>query len=159
VDLDIKLTFFQGAVTVLPTIFIAFSLTSHLLDPVSRRNLKIHFVLLSGKSGLVTLTVIVAGFIAAEMMTLIVLATETPTFPVFVVVIFFVFLFAWFVALQALNPLLQDAAAAAEREASGEAAKAAAIGRYRLLGNWIIIGSFVCFLAGSVIFYVLRAQH
>jgi hypothetical protein len=83
--------FFQAAATALPTIFIAFSITSHLLDPVSRRNLTIHFVLLSGKSGIVTLAILVIGFIASELMTLIVLATDTPAFPVFVVVIFLFF--------------------------------------------------------------------
>jgi hypothetical protein len=105
------------------------------------------------------LAIPVIGFVAAEMMTLIVLATDTPTFPVFVMVSFFLFLFALFVGLQALNPLLQNAAAAAEMEASGEAAKAAAIGKYRTLGNVIIIGSFAFLLAGAVIFYVMRAQH
>jgi hypothetical protein len=157
--LQIQLQFFQAAATALPTIFIAFALTSRLLDPASRRNLKIDFVLLSGKSGIVTLAILVIGFVAAEMMTLIVLATDTPTFPVFVMVSFFLFLFALFVGLQALNPLLQNAAAAAEMEASGEAAKAAAIGKYRTLGNVIIIGSFAFLLAGAVIFYVMRAQH
>lgn len=58
-----------------------------------------------------------------------------------------------------MNPLLQDAAVTAEKGASGEAAKAAAIGKYRLLGNVIIIGSLVVLLAGAALFYVVRAHH
>jgi hypothetical protein len=54
-DLQIQLQFFQAAATALPTIFIAFSITSHLLDPVSRRNLTIHFVLLSVRAALLPL--------------------------------------------------------------------------------------------------------
>jgi hypothetical protein len=86
-------------------------LTSHLLDPGSKRNLKIHFVMLSGRTGIFMLAVVTVGFVAAELLTLIVLATDTPAFTVFVMVILFVFAFAWFVGLQALNPLLQSAAA------------------------------------------------
>jgi hypothetical protein len=57
-----------------------------------------------------------------------------------------------------LNPLLQGAAAAAAEETPGEDAKAKIIGKYRPLGNVIIIGSLVVLLAGSIIFYVVRSQ-
>jgi hypothetical protein len=154
---EIRLQFFQAAATVLPSIFIAFALTSHLLDPVSRRNLKIQFVGLSGMSGVVGVAVMVMGFIAAELLTLIVLATDTPTFPVFAVVIFYVALFAWFVGIQALNPMFQAAAAAAEEAAPDEKAKADVIRRYRRFGNMIITGSLVFIAGAAIIFYALRA--
>jgi len=157
-DLKIQLQFFQAAATVLPTIFVAFALTSRLLDPGSRRNLEIDFLLLSRKGGIVTLAVVVTGFIAAELMTLIVLATNTPTFPVFVVVIFYVFLFAWFVGLQSLNPMFQEAARKAVEEAPDDDAKARVVTKYRLFGKVIMVSSLGFLLAGSAIFYVLRAQ-
>jgi hypothetical protein len=156
-NLEIRLQFFQAAATVLPSIFIAFALTSHFLDPVSRRNLTIQFVGLSGRSGVVAVAIMVMGFIAAELLTLIVLATDTPTFPVFVVVIFYVFLFAWFVGIQALNPMFQAAAAAAEEAAPDEKAKAEVTRRYRRFGNMIIMGSLVFIAGAAVIFYALRA--
>jgi hypothetical protein len=156
-DLKIQLQFFQAAATVLPTIFVAFALTSHLLDPANRRNLRIEFFVLSGKSGIITVAVVITGFVAVELMTLIILATNTPTFPVFAAVIFYVFLFAWFVGLQSVNPLIQDAARAAEEKASGDEAKAKVIDEYRRLGNVIIVVSLLILLTGSVIFYVLRA--
>jgi hypothetical protein len=154
---EIRLQFFQAAATVLPSIFIAFALTSHFLDPVSRRNLKIQFVGLSGMSGVVAVAIMVTGFIAAELLTLIVLATDTPTFPVFVVVIFYVALFAWFVGIQALNPMFQAAAAAAEEAAQDEKARAEVTRRYRRFGNRIILGSLVFIAGAAVIFYALRA--
>lgn len=157
-DQGISLEFFRAAATVLPTIFVAFALTSHFLDPASRRNLRIQFMVLSGRTGIVTLAVVITGFVAAELLALIVLATNTPTFPVFVIVISYVFIFAWFVGLQSLNPLVQDTVRAAEEEAPDDDAKARVIGRYRLFGNAVIIGSLVCILAGSITFYVLRAQ-
>jgi hypothetical protein len=156
-NLEIRLQFFQAAATVLPSIFIAFALTSHFLDPLSRRNLKIQFLGLSGRSGVVAVAVMVMGFIAAELLTLIVLATNTPTFPVFVVVIFYVFLFAWFVGIQALNPMFQAAVAAAEEAAPDEKAKAEVIRRYRRFGNMVIMGSLVFIAGAAVIFYTLRA--
>lgn len=154
---EIRLQFFQAAATVLPSIFIAFALTSHFLDPASRRNLKIQFVGLSGRSGVVAVAIMVTGFIAAELLTLIVLATDTPTFPVFVVVIFYVALFAWFVGIQALNPMFQAAAAAAEEAALDEKERAEVTRRYRRFGNMIIIGSLVFIAGAAVIFYALRA--
>ena len=154
---EIRLQFFQAAATVLPSIFVAFALTSHFLDPVSRRNLKIQFVGLSGRSGVVAMAVMIMGFIAAELLTLIVLATDTPTFPVFVVVIFYVFLFAWFVGIQALNPMFQAAVAAAEDAARDDEAKAEVIRRYRRFGNMIITVSLVFVAAVAVIFFALRA--
>jgi hypothetical protein len=156
-NLEIRLQFFQAAATVLPSIFIAFALTSHFLDPASRRTLKIQFVGLSGRTGVAAVAIMTMGFIAAELLTLIVLATDTPTFPVFVVVIFYVFLFAWFVGIQALNPMFQAAVAAAEEAAPDEKTKAEVIRRYRRFGNTVIMGSLV-FIAGvAVIFYALRA--
>ena len=154
---DIKLQFFQSAATVLPSIFIAFALTSHFLDPGSRRNLKIQFLGLSGRSGIVIVATMITGFIAAELLTLIVLATDTPSFPVFVFVIFYVFLFAWFVGLQALSPMLQDAVVAAEEAAPDDEAKATVLRTYRRLGYTIITGSLVLLLGGASIFYALRA--
>jgi hypothetical protein len=154
---EIRLQFFQAAATVLPSIFVAFALTSHFLDPVSRRNLKIQFVGLSGRSGVVAMAVMIMGFIAAELLTLIVLATDTPTFPVFVVVIFYVFLFAWFVGIQALNPMFQAAVAAAEDAARDDEVKAEVIRRYRRFGNMIITVSLVFVAAVAVIFFALRA--
>jgi hypothetical protein len=154
---EIRLQFFQAAATVLPSIFVAFALTSHFLDPVSRRNLKIQFIGLSGRSGVVAVAVMIMGFIAAELLTLIVLATNTPTFPVFAVVIFYVFLFAWFVGIQALNPMFQAAAAAAEDAARDDEARAEVIRRYRRFGNVIITGSLVLILAVAVLFFALRA--
>ena len=154
---QIKLQFFQAAATVLPSIFIAFALTSHFLDPASRRNLKIQFVGLSGKSGVVAVAVMVMGFITAELLTLIVLATDTPTFPVFVVVIFYVFLFAWFVGIQALNPMFQAAAAAAEEAVPDQKARAEVTRKYRRFGNMVIVGSLVFIAGAAVIFYALRA--
>ena len=156
-NLEIRLQFFQAAATVLPSIFVAFALTSHFLDPASRRNLKIQFIGLSGRSGVVAVAVMIMGFIAAELLTLIVLATNTPTFPVFAVVIFYVFLFAWFVGIQALNPMFQAAAAAAEDAARDDEAKAGVIRRYRRFGNMIITGSLVLIAAVAVIFFALRA--
>jgi hypothetical protein len=81
-----------------------------------------------------------------------------PTFAVFVMVIFYVFLFAWFVGLQSLNPMFQAAVVAAEEAAPDEEAKAKVIRQYRTLGHVVIIGSLVFLLAGSVVFYVLRTQ-
>jgi hypothetical protein len=156
-NLEIRLQFFQAAATVLPSIFIAFALTSHFLDPVSRRNLKIQFIGLSGRSGVVAVAVMIMGFIAAELLTLIVLATNTPTFPVFAVVIFYVFLFAWFVGIQALNPMFQAAAAAAEDAARDDEARAEVIRRYRRFGNMIITGSLVLIAAVAIMFFALRA--
>lgn len=156
-NLEIRLQFFQAAATVLPSIFIAFALTSHLLDPVSRRNLTIQFVGLSGRTGVVAVAIMVLGFITAELLTLIVLATDTPTFPVFVVVIFYVFLFAWFVGIQALNPMFQAAVAAAEEAAPNEKVKAEVTRRYQRFGNMIIMGSLVFIAGAAVIFYALRA--
>jgi hypothetical protein len=156
-NVDIKLQFFQAAATVLPSIFIAFALTSHFLDPASRRNLKIQFVGLSGRTGVVAVAILVTGFIATELLTLIVLATDTPTFPVFVVVIFYVFLFAWFVGIQALNPMFQAAVAAAVEAAPDEKAKAEVIRAYRRFGNIVILGSLVFIAGAAVIFYALRA--
>jgi hypothetical protein len=156
-NLEIRLQFFQAAATVLPSIFIAFALTSHFLDPVSRRNLKIQFVGLSGRTGVVAVAIMIMGFIAAELLTLIVLATDTPTFPVFVVVIFYVLLFAWFVGIQALNPMFQAAVAAAEEAAPDEKAKAEVIRRYRRFGHMIIMGSLAFIDGVAVIFYALRA--
>jgi hypothetical protein len=157
-NLEIKLQFFQAAATVLPSIFVAFALSSHFLDPGSRRNLKIQFLLLSGMTGIVTVAVVVTGFVAAELMTLIILATDTPTFPVFVMVIFYVFLFGWFVGLQSLNPMFQAAVVAAEEDAPDDDAKAKVVAKYRLLGNVIIVGSLAFLVGGAIIFYVWRAQ-
>ncbi len=155
-NLEVKLLFFQAAATVLPSIFVAFALNSHLLDPGSRRNLRIQFFLLSGRSGVLALAFVVTGFVAAESLTLIVLATATPAFPVFVMVMFYVFLFAWFVGMQSLNPMFQAAVVAAEEAAVGEEAKAKVIRGYRRLGNAVLFGSMVCLLAGATIFYALR---
>jgi hypothetical protein len=157
-DLRIQLQFFQAAATVLPSIFVAFALSSHFLDPGSRRNLKIQFLLLSGMTGIVTVAVVVTGFVAAELMTLIILATNTPTFPVFVMVIFYVFLFGWFVGLQSLNPLFQAAVAAAEEDAPDDEAKARVVARYRSLGNVVIFGSLVFLIGGAILFYAWRVQ-
>lgn len=156
-NLEVQLQFFQSAATVLPSIFVAFALTSHFLDPGSRRKLKIQFLGLSGRTGIIMVAVMITGFIAAELLTLIVLATNTPSFPVFVFVIFYVFLFAWFVGLQALSPLLQDAVEAAEEAAPDEKAKAKVVREYRRFGNTIIISSLVFLLGGAIIFYALRA--
>jgi hypothetical protein len=156
-NLEVKLQFFQSAATVLPSIFVAFALTSHFLDPGSRRQLKIQFLGLSGKTGIVLVAIMITGFIAAELLTLIVLATDTPSFPVFFFVIFYVFLFAWFVGLQALSPLLQDAVVAAEEAAPDEEGKAQVVREYRRFGSTIIISSLVFLLGGAIIFYVLRA--
>jgi hypothetical protein len=155
-DAQIQLQFFQAAATVLPSIFVAFALSSHFLDPASRKNQKIEFVLLSGRTGILTLAVVITGFIAAELATLIVLATNTPTFLLFVMVIFYVFLFAWFVGIQSLNPMFQAAIVAAEEAAPDETTKAKVVGQYRRLGNAIIVASLVLLVAGAIIFYVLR---
>ena len=155
-DLAIQLQFFQAAATVLPSIFIAFALSSHFLDPGSRRNLKIQFVLVSGMTSVVTVAVVITGFVAAELMTLIILATNTPTFPVFVMVISYVFLFTWFVGLHSLNPMFQAAVAAAEENAPDEGAKAKVVTRYRRMGNAIILGSLVFLVAGVILFYAWR---
>jgi hypothetical protein len=157
-ELEVRLQFFQAAATVLPSIFVAFALTSHFLDPASRGNLRVQFVGLSGRTGVVAVAIMITGFIVAESLTLIVLATDTPTFPVFVVVIFYVLLFAWFVGIQALNPMFQAAVAAAEAMAApDEKAKNQVIRSYRRFGNIIIAGSLV-FIAGvAVIFYGLKA--
>jgi hypothetical protein len=157
-DLKIQLQFFQAAATVLPSIFVAFALSSHFLDPGSRRNLKIQFLLLSGMTGIVTVAVVITGFVAAELMALIVLATNTPTFPVFVMVISYVFLFGWFVGLQSLNPMFQAAVVAAEEEAPDDDGKAKVVAKYRLLGNMIIAGSLVFLIGGAVLFYAWRVQ-
>jgi hypothetical protein len=154
---EIGLQFFQSAATVLPTIFIAFAVTSHALDPTSQQNLKIQFFFLTGTTGIVTLTVMITGFLIAELAILIVLATGTPTFPVFVGVGFFIFLFAWFVAIKSLNPLFQNAVTVAEQKAPSHEGKATVINRYRKLGNSIIFGSFILPPVASVIFYLLRA--
>ncbi|MFF5790984.1 hypothetical protein ACFY5D_02930 [Paeniglutamicibacter sp. NPDC012692] len=156
-NIEVKLQFFQSAATVLPSIFVAFALTSHFLDPASRRKLKIQFLGLSGKYGIVMMAILITGFIAAELLTLIVLATNTPSFPVFVFVIFYVFLFAWFVGLQALSPMLQDAVVAAEEAADDEVGKANVVRGYRRFGYTIITCSLVLLLSGAIIFYVLRA--
>jgi hypothetical protein len=156
-NLEIRLQFFQSAATVLPSIFVAFALTSHFLDPGSRRKLKIQFLGLSGRTGIVLVAIMVTGFIAAELLTLIVLATDTPSFPVFVFVIFYVFLFAWFVGLQALSPLLQDAVVAAEDAAPDEKSKANVVRGYRRFGYVIVMGSLVLLLGGAIIFFALRA--
>lgn len=156
-NIEVKLQFFQSAATVLPSIFVAFALTSHFLDPGSRRKLKIQFLGLSGKFGIVMMAILITGFIAAELLTLIILATNTPSFPVFVFVIFYVFLFAWFVGLQALSPMLQDAVVAAEEAAPDEESKAKVLRGYRQFGYTIIASSLVFLLGLAVIFYVLRA--
>ena len=156
-NIEVKLQFFQSAATVLPSIFVAFALTSHFLDPGSRRKLKIQFLGLSGKYGIVMMAILITGFIAAELLTLIILATNTPSFPVFVFVIFYVFLFAWFVGLQALSPMLQDAVVAAEEAAPDEESKAKVLRGYRQFGYTIIASSLVFLLGLAVIFYVLRA--
>jgi hypothetical protein len=157
-DLKIQLQFFQAAATVLPSIFVAFALSSHFLDPGMRRNLKIQFLLLSGMTGVVTVAVVITGFVAAELMALIILATDTPTFPVFVMVIFYVFLFGWFVGLQSLNPMFQAAVVAAEEDAPDDAAKAKVVAKYRLMGNAVIGGSLVFLIGGAILFYVWRVQ-
>jgi hypothetical protein len=154
---EIGLQFFQSAATVLPTIFIAFAVTSHILDPATRQNLKIQFFVLTGTAGIVTVAAVIAGFVTAELLTLIVLATGTPTFPVFVAVSSYVFLFAWFVGIKSLNPLFQHAVTAAEQAARDEEAKAKVMRKYRRFGNLIIIGSFVLPLVTAIIFYLLRA--
>jgi hypothetical protein len=155
-DLAIQLQFFQAAATVLPSIFVAFALSSHFLDPGSRRNLKIQFVLVSGMSSVVVVAVVITGFIAAELMTLIILATNTPTFPVFVMVISYVFLFTWFVGLQSLNPMFQAAVMAAEENAPDADAKAKVLAKYRRVGHAIILGSLAFLVAGVVVFYAWR---
>ena len=155
-DLAIQLQFFQSAATVLPSIFVAFALSSHFLDPGSRRNLKIQFVLVSGISSVVVVAVVITGFVAAELMTLIILATNTPTFPVFVMVISYVFLFSWFVGLQSLNPMFQAAVMAAEENAPDEVAKAKVLAKYRRVGNAIILGSLAFLVAGVILFYAWR---
>jgi hypothetical protein len=155
-DLAIQLQFFQSAATVLPSIFVAFALSSHFLDPGSRRNLKIQFVLVSGMSSVVVVAVVITGFVAAELMTLIILATNTPTLPVFLMVISYVFLFSWFVGLQSLNPMFQAAVAAAEEDAPDEEAKAKVLAKYRRVGNAIILGSLAFLVAGVILFYVWR---
>jgi hypothetical protein len=155
-DLAIQLQFFQAAATVLPSIFVAFALSSHFLDPGSRRNLKIQFVLVSGMSSVVAVAAVITGFVAAELMTLIILATNTPTFPVFVMVISYVFLFTWFVGLQSLNPMFQAAVMAAEENAPDADAKAKVLAKYRRVGNAIILGSLAFLVAGVVLFYAWR---
>lgn len=155
-DLAIQLQFFQAAATVLPSIFVAFALSSHFLDPGSRRNLKVQFLLVSGMTSVVTVAVVITGFVAAELMTLIILATNTPTFPVFVMVISYVFLFTWFVGLHSLNPMFQAAVAAAEENAPDEGAKAKVVARYRRMGNAIILGSLAFLIAGVILFYAWR---
>jgi hypothetical protein len=157
-DNEIQLQFFQAAATVLPSIFVAFALSSHFLDPGRRQNLKIQFLLLSGMTSVVTVAVVITGFVAAELMTLIILATNTPTFPVFVMVISYVFLFSWFVGLQSLNPMFQAAVVAAEEKAPDRDAKAKVVAKYRLLGNVIIAGSLVFLIGGAVLFYAWRIQ-
>jgi hypothetical protein len=154
-DTEVKIQFFQAAATALPTIFIAFAVTSHILDPATQQNLKIQFVVLGGTTGIITLTAVITGFIIAELLTLIVLATGNPTFPVFIGVGFYVFLFAWFVGVKSLNPLFQHAVAVAEENVSGEEAKANVMSRYRRLGNAIIIGSFVIPVAAAITFYLV----
>ena len=150
----IETEFFRAAATVLPTLFVAFALTSHFLDPERMRSVRIRFLLLSDKTGIVAAAVVVFGFIAAELMALITLATDTPKFGVFVIVSFFVLLLAWFVGLQALNPLLQAAAVAAEQQAPDDQARARAIGQFRRLGHWIMFGSLAMLLAGAIVFFV-----
>jgi hypothetical protein len=140
-DVEIQLQFFQTAASVLPSIFIAFVITSHILDPTTQQNLKIDFFFLSGKSGIVTLVVVIAGFIAAELLTFVILATNTPTLPAFFMVIFFAFLFVWFIGLKSLNPIFQNAVAVAEENTSGDEAKAIVIDSYRRFGNVMIVGS------------------
>lgn len=157
-NLDIRLQFFQSAATVLPSIFIAFALTSHFLDPGSRRKLKIQFLGLSGRTGIVLVAIMITGFIAAEILTLIVLATDTPSFPIFVFVIFYVFLFAWFVGLQALSPMLQAAVEGAEESAPDDEGKASAVRAYRRFGYAIIIGSLIFLLGVAIVFFALRAS-
>jgi hypothetical protein len=157
-NLEIQLQFFQAAATVLPSIFVAFALSSHFLDPGSRGNLKIQFVLLSGRKGVITVAIVITGFVAAELATLIVLATDTPTFPVFVMVILYVFLFAWFVGIQSMNPMFQAAVVAAEEAAPDDEAKAKVVGEYRRFGNAIIIGSLLFLLGMAIIFFTVRAQ-
>lgn len=157
-NVHIQLQFFQAAATVLPSIFVAFALSSHVLDPGSRQNLKIQFVLLSGRKGVITIAIVITGFVAAELATLIVLATDTPTFPVFVMVIFYVFLFAWFVGIQSLNPMLQAAAAAAEEDAPDEGARAKVIAQYRRLGNAVIVSSLAFLVGGAILFFVWRVH-
>jgi hypothetical protein len=157
-DREIALQFFQAAATVLPSIFVAFALTSHFLDPGSREKQRIQFILLSGTSGIITLAVVITGFIAAELMALIALATNTPTFPVFVMVLSYIFLFAWIVGLQALNPMFQDAILTAQQDAADEDTKARVVNKYRKLGNVIIVGSFLFLVGGAVAFYALRPQ-
>jgi hypothetical protein len=145
--------FFRAAATVLPTLFVAFALTSHFLDPDRMRSVKIRFLLLSDTTGIVAAAVVLFGFIGAELMALITLATGTPTFGVFVIVSFFVLLLAWFVSVQALNPLFQAAAAAAEQRARDSQSRIQMIARYRRLGHWIIFGSLALLLGGSIIFF------
>jgi hypothetical protein len=157
-NLEVKLQFFQSAATVLPSIFVAFALSSHFLDPGNRRKLKIQFLGLSGRTGILLVAIMITGFVAAELLALIVLATDTPSFPVFVFVISYIFLFAWFVGLQALSPLLQDAVGAAEDAAPDEATKAEVVRGYRRFGYMIILGSLGFLSGGAVIFYVLRAS-
>lgn len=157
-NFEVQLQFFQSAASVLPSIFVAFALNSHLLDPNSRRNLRIQFILLSGRSGVITVAIVITGFVAAELLTLIILATNTPTFPVFVMVIFYVVLFAWFVGIQSLNPMFQAAVVAAEEAAVGEEAKAKVIRDYRRLGNAIIFGSMTFLVVGAITFYAVRAM-
>jgi hypothetical protein len=140
----------------LPSIFVAFALSSHFLDPGSRRNLKIQFLLLSGMSGVVATAAVVTGFVAAELMALIVLATNTPSFPVFVMVIFYIFLFGWFVGLQSLNPMFQAAVLAAEQDAPDEGTKAMVLVKYRRLGNVVIVGSLVFLVGGAILFFAWR---
>jgi hypothetical protein len=145
--------FFRAAATVLPTLFVAFALTSHFLDPERMRSVRIRFVLLSDRTGIVAAAAVVFGFVGAELLTLFTLATDTPTFGVFVIVTFFVLLLAWFVGLQALNPLLQAAAATAEQQAPDAQSGARAIARYRQLGHWIMFGSLALLLGGSIIVF------
>jgi hypothetical protein len=155
-DAVVTLQFFQATATVMPTLFLAFALTSHFLDPSNRRKLKIEFIMFSGIPGIAFLAVLIVGFIIAELGALIVIATNTPTFSVFAMVITYIFLFAWFVGLQALNPLFQEAVSVAEQAAADEDAKVKVIHQYRLFGYAIIAGSFVLVVGGAVVFYTSR---
>ena len=103
----LDLRFFQATATVIPTVLIAFAITSKFLDFKRESKDWVGFVVLGGRSGVVAVAIILFGAVTAEGLTLVAIAFDRPHTWIFIVDMFMIVLMAWLVAFKAIEPLLQ----------------------------------------------------
>lgn len=100
--------FFQATATVIPTVLIAFAITSKFLNFTRESRDWVDFIVLGGRSGVVATAIILFGAVTAEALTLVAIAFDRPHTWLFCLDVIMIGLMAWFVAFKAIEPLLQE---------------------------------------------------